>query len=218
MNEFSTVQKISLYLLPILTAIIVHEVAHGWVADKFGDKTARLAGRLTLNPIPHIDPIGTVALPLLCLLLPGGFIFGWAKPVPVDARNMRSPRLDMGIVAAAGPLSNLLMAFGWAYLARYGGEINTWFGVPLSYMGIAGMEINVMLGVLNFLPIPPLDGGRVLMSLLPPRLAWQLHKIEHYGFIILIVLMVSKVLSLILMPIIYGLLQIISSVVGLNTL
>ncbi|MDX1900520.1 MAG: site-2 protease family protein [Gammaproteobacteria bacterium] len=204
--------------MPILSAIIVHEVAHGWVAEKFGDKTARLAGRLTLNPISHIDPLGTIALPLLCLLLPGGFIFGWAKPVPVDARNMRHPRMDMGIVAAAGPLSNLLMAFGWALLARYAGGLNTWFGTPLSFMAIAGMEINVMLGVLNLLPIPPLDGGRVLMSLLPPRMGWQLHRIEPFGFFILILLMVTNVLSMILMPIIVGLLQFITSVVGLGML
>lgn len=214
MNEFSLAQKIAIYLLPILSAIIVHEVAHGWVAEKFGDHTARLAGRLTLNPISHIDPVGTIVLPLLCLLLPGGFIFGWAKPVPVDARNLRNPRSQMAMVAAAGPLSNLLMAVGWAFLAKLSGHFNQWSGLPLYYMGIAGMQINVMLGVLNLLPIPPLDGGRVVCHILPPRLGWKFSRIEPYGFFILIALMVTNILSLFLAPIIYFLLSFISNVVG----
>lgn len=197
--ELSIVQKIAIWIIPVLFAITLHEVAHGWVASKFGDQTAQLAGRLTINPLKHIDLVGTIIVPLLMLVV-GGFIFGWAKPVPVDARNMRYPRYGMVVVALAGPLANLLMAFFWAGIVKMGLGLNTWFGVPLVYMGQAGMMINIVLCVLNCLPVPPLDGGRALYNLLPGRLGWGLYRIEPYGFLILVLLMLSGILSFVLEP------------------
>jgi Zn-dependent protease len=201
-----TIQKIAIWAIPLLFAITVHEVAHGWVASKLGDQTARLAGRLTLNPIKHIDMVGTILVPLVLLLTKTGFIFGWAKPVPVDARNLHNPKRDRAIVAAAGPVSNLLMAFIWAFIAKIGYSLlgsNDWLGVPLVLMGNAGIMVNIVLGVLNCLPIPPLDGSRVLYNLLPPRAAYYLDRIEPYGLIILILLMLSPLWRLILFPIYY---------------
>lgn len=197
--DLSIIQKVAIWALPVLFAITVHEVAHGWVASRFGDQTARLAGRLTLNPLKHIDLIGTIVVPLI-LLLTSNFIFGWAKPVPVDARNMRNPRYNMIAVALAGPLANLIMACLWALIAKIGTLLSPWFGVPLAYMGEAGIMINVLLGILNCLPIPPLDGGRVLYNLLPGKAAWYYYMIEPYGFFILLILMFTNVLSFILMP------------------
>jgi Zn-dependent protease len=202
MPELTIAQKVAIWALPVLFAITLHEVAHGWVASKFGDQTARLSGRLTINPIKHIDLMGTIVVPLLMLFF-SGFIFGWAKPVPVDARNLRNPRRDMAIVAIAGPVSNLLMAIFWAAIAKVGILLldgNAWLGVPLVLMGEAGIMINLVLGVLNCIPIPPLDGGRVLSNLLPGRWAWHLAKIEPYSLLILVLLMVSGVLSTIIGP------------------
>lgn len=218
MLDMTIIQKICIWALPVLFAITLHEVAHGWVASKFGDQTARLSGRLTLNPIKHIDLVGTIIVPITMLLFTS-FIFGWAKPVPVDARNMRNPKTDMAIVAAAGPLSNFLMAFFWAAIAKLGflllpGE--GWFGRPLIYMGQAGIMINVILAVLNCLPIPPLDGGRVLLNVVPGRIAWNLQRFEPYGFLILLLLMVSGILSLIMSPLIYMAMNLITSLFGLG--
>ncbi len=218
MDGMTLIQKIAICALPVLFAIIVHEVAHGWVASKFGDQTARLAGRLTLNPISHIDLVGTILVPIIMLMV-GNFIFGWAKPVPVDARNMRNPKTDMAIVAAAGPISNLIMALFWAGVAKLGIyllPIEGWFSKPLIYMGEFGIMINIVLAVLNFLPIPPLDGGRVLSNLLPGRMGWNLYRIEPYGFFILILLMLSGVLSFILSPIINFFMYWISVLFGLS--
>ncbi len=213
----SLVQEITIYVLPVLFAITLHEVAHGWVASKFGDQTARLAGRLTLNPFKHVDLVGTVIVPIMMLVFTG-FMFGWAKPVPVDARNLRNPRRDMAFVAAAGPIANIVMAILWAGMAKLCLIFlsdNAWIGVPLVLMGKAGVMINVVLAVLNCLPIPPLDGGRVLVSLLPPRMAWTVARIEPYSFWILVLLMVTNLLSYILFPPIIILIQLISNVFGL---
>ncbi len=203
--ELTIVQKIAIWAIPLVFAICLHEVAHGWVASFFGDQTAKLSGRLSLNPLHHIDPIGTVLLPLAMLIF-SPFIFGWAKPVPVDARNLRHPRRDMAFVALAGPLSNLLMAFAWGGIEKIGliAEQNNhnWFGVPLVLMGEAGVIINIVLAVLNFIPLPPLDGGRILMSILPPRIAYRLSLAEPYGFLILILLLISGALSWVMMPVV----------------
>ncbi len=192
-------QKIVVWILPVIFAITVHEVAHGWVAKKFGDNTAFMQGRLTLNPIKHIDWIGTVILPGLLLLTGTGFIFGWAKPVPVDARNFKNPRRDMAWVALAGPGSNILMAIGWALLARIGVIIGIEaVSLPLIYTGIAGISINLVLALINLLPIPPLDGSRILSGILPNYWAWQYNRLERYGFIILLVLLYTRILNVLL--------------------
>lgn len=200
MNELTLIQKISVWAIPVLLAITVHEVAHGWAASKLGDQTAKMLGRLTLNPLKHIDPIGTVIVPLALLLL-GGFIFGWAKAVPVTAKNFKNPRRDMAWVAMAGPASNLIMAVGWALIAKLGVILQASspdIGLFLLYSGIAGISINLILLVLNLLPIPPLDGSHVLSALLPPALAWQYNRIAPFGFVILLVLLISGFLTPIL--------------------
>ena len=195
-------ESLTIWVIPVLFAITVHEAAHGWVAWKRGDSTARDAGRLTLNPLPHIDPVGTVLLPSL-LLLVGGVVFGWAKPVPVNARRLKRLRLDMAMVALAGPGANLLMAVFWAGVIHAGliayqltGDGARW----LVLMGAAGMQINVILCVLNLLPLPPLDGGRVLMSTLPTDLTSKLQSIEWIGIPILLLLFVLGWLGPILYP------------------
>lgn len=199
MNELSLIQRVVVWVLPVIFAITVHEVAHGWIAKKYGDKTAWMLGRLTLNPLKHIDPVGTLIIPGILLLSGTGFIFGWAKPVPVDARNFNNPRRDMAVVALAGPVANLLMAVGWALVARLGVVLNIEFiTIPLIYSGIAGISINLVLGLINLLPIPPLDGSRIVTGILPGRWAWQYNRLERYGFLILLLLLFSGGLSVIL--------------------
>ena len=219
MMELSIIQKIAVWAIPVIFAITLHEVAHGWVASWFGDMTAKLSGRLSLNPLHHIDPVGTVLMPVLMLMV-SNFIFGWAKPVPIDPRNFGHPRRDMAIVAAAGPLSNILMALFWGGIASLGIYFlrsgNSWLGVPLTYMGNAGIMINVILAVLNFFPLPPLDGGKVLVNLLPPRLAWKFSMIEPYSFFILILLLVTGVLSYLMTPPVFFLIRWISTLYGLS--
>jgi len=176
MQELSLAQRVAVLVLPVLFAIIVHEVAHGWVANRLGDPTARMLGRLTLNPIKHIDPIGTILVPGMLLLL-GGFIFGWAKPVPVTEHNLRSPKRDMMLVALAGPGANLFMAVGWGLLIHLAIAVAASWSSAALYLaltGAAGVLVNLVLMVLNLLPLPPLDGGRVLMGLLPGPWSWRL--------------------------------------------
>lgn len=199
MNELSLIQRIAVWLLPVLFAITVHEVAHGWVARKRGDNTAWMLGRLTLNPLKHIDPVGTIIIPGLLLVTGTGFIFGWAKPVPVNFRNLKNPKQDMALVAAAGPLSNLLMALGWALGIRLGILINQEaVTLPLVYMGVAGISINLVLALINLLPVPPLDGSRIVSGILPAKWSWYYNRFEPYGFYLLLFLLATGMLGAIL--------------------
>lgn len=198
---------IAILALPMLFAITVHEAAHGWVASKRGDNTAWMLGRVTFNPLKHIDPVGTIAVPLGIFLVSslGGapFLFGWAKPVPVNWRNLRQPRRDMALVAAAGPLANLLMALAWGLTIKLGTwllPLSDWVALPLIYMGAAGVLINLVLMVLNLFPLLPLDGGRVLNAALPPRLSYYFSRLEPFGLMILILMLFSGALGLILFP------------------
>jgi Zn-dependent protease len=217
MNNLSSMQLFAVWVLPVLFAITVHEVAHGWVAKQFGDRTAQMLGRLTLNPLKHIDPVGTILVPGILLLM-GGFVFGWAKPVPVNAHNLRNPKRDMAIVAVAGPIANLLMALFWAFIVRIGalfvGDQEA-IGLPLIYMGSAGISINIFLMMLNLLPIPPLDGGRVLAGFLPGPLAYKLNRLEPYGFMILVALIYFGGLSLLLGPPVYWLQKLMFTFAGI---
>jgi len=216
--ETSTIQKIAIWILPVLLAVSLHEAAHAWMADKKGDSTARSLGRLTFNPLKHIDPIGTILVPALMLTFTG-FAFGWAKPVPVNMRNLRNPQKDMIWVALAGPASNFIMAILWAVFLNISVLfVNNESSISLFLllMPVAGITINVILGVLNLFPVPPLDGGRILAGLLPPKAAEQYAKIEPYGFFIVIALMLTGVLSYIIFPVIHWVLIVISSVSGLQ--
>ncbi len=202
MMELSLFQKIIIWALPVLFAITVHEVAHGYVAEKLGDKTARILGRLTLNPLKHIDMIGTVLVPLVLLFL-GGFIFGWAKPVPINPRNFKNPRRDMALVSIAGPLSNFLMAIIWAVIMKFGLIMmghGIKAGLPVMLMGQAGIMINLVLMFLNLIPIPPLDGSRVIAAMIPMKWLYYYDRIEPYGFVILILLIFTGVLGWIIGP------------------
>ncbi len=204
--------------VPMVFAITVHEVAHGWAALQLGDPTAKFAGRLTLNPIKHVDPLGTVIVPFAMLILSSGaWAFGWAKPVPVAFHRLRKPRRDMILVAAAGPGINLVMAMGWALLlsqrAAPGLDLSADWIVRMCLIGIT---INVLLAVFNMLPIPPLDGGRVLAGLLPPQLARALQGVEPFGFLVVVALMITGVLWPLLDPIRLPLLRFfLRSVAGL---
>lgn len=203
MQELNVIQQVAVWALPVLFAITVHEVAHGWVAKQLGDPTAMMLGRLTLNPLKHIDPIGTVLVPLALIFMHAGVLFGWAKPVPITAENLRHPKRDMALVAAAGPVSNLVMAILWALIMKAALMLPDGLRgltLPLTYMGWAGININVLLMVLNLLPVPPLDGSRVVAGFLPDRLAWKYSRIENYGLIILLLLMVSGILGKIMSP------------------
>ena len=199
MDLESFLRIVSVAAIPILMAITLHEVAHGRVARRFGDRTAEAMGRLSLNPVRHIDPVGTVLVPAVLLWL-GGFLFGWAKPGPVNPRLLRRPRQDMVWVAAAGPASNLAMAVGWAAvlsMSQHWGQdiVSEW----LETMASIGVSINLLLAVFNMLPIPPLDGGRVLANLLPPGPASRfLAKIEPFGLFIVLGLLMTGVLFMLL--------------------
>ena len=198
--ELSPIQYFTISIIPVLLAITVHEAAHGYAAKHFGDKTAYFLGRITLNPIKHIDPVGTVVIPGMLLLLSAPFLFGWAKPVPVNFSNLNNPKKDMMWVALAGPASNLAMAIIWVIILGLFKSSGASYALFIIGMAQVGIMINLVLMLLNLLPIPPLDGGRMAVSLLPSPWSYKLASIERYGMFILIFLIVSGLLSAILLP------------------
>ncbi len=209
-------QQLAVWGLPVLAAIILHEVSHGFVANRLGDPTARRAGRLTLNPFPHVDPIGTLLLPGFLLLMSSPFVFGYAKPVPVNFRNLRNPKRDMIWVAAAGPLTNIALAIASALVFRglAGTQViaGTWSAVllmALASMLQASVVINIVLAVFNLLPILPLDGGRVLTGLLPVPQAMAFSRLEPYGFVIIVLLLASGALDRVIGPVINAFLRVL---------
>ncbi len=218
--------KIILVGLPFLFAVVVHEVSHGWMAERFGDKTARYLGRITLNPIPHIDPFMTILLPIL-LYIAGGPVFGGARPVPVDPHNLKNPRKDMIWIGLAGPGSNILMAFGFAIIFRFlvyldprlqliipqilrlSFELPPELGlahsvlVPLAFLSVFGVFVNVILAFFNLIPIPPLDGSRFLIGIVPEKVARWLIAMEPFGFIIIYLLFLAGIIHILLIPALY---------------
>lgn len=199
MEELNLIQKISVFALPVLFAITLHEAAHAYAAKYWGDNTAYSLGRVSLNPLRHIDPVGTILLPLLCVVV-GGFLFGWAKPVPVRFGNLRNVRTGMRWVAAAGPLANFAMAVMWVLLFKLAVVMDNGYSEPLALMSQAGITINVVLMVLNLMPLLPLDGGRIVESLLPPGMAYKYARLEPYGMWILLALVLTGLLSPMLRP------------------
>jgi len=200
-------QKISIWALPVLMAIVLHEVAHGWVADKLGDNTARFMGRLTLNPIKHIDPVGTILIPIALVVIGSPFIFGYAKPVPVDFRKLNSPKRDMIWVALAGPATNLLLAIASALLlalVAHAPESMMWAAQPLALMCQASIIINMVLCIFNLMPLPPLDGGRIAVGLLPGPLAYQLSRLEPVGMLLIIALLLLGFFQAVIGPMVAG--------------
>ena len=206
MQDF--ISTLTIWALPVLFAITLHEAAHGYAARHFGDRTAELAGRISLNPLRHIDPMGTIVVPALILVtssLAAGsaMLFGWAKPGPVNFGRLRNPKADMLWVAAAGPLANLAMAIGWALLFRLAVMMpESDYAIPMARMADAGMQINAVLMMLNLLPLPPLDGGRIAVSLLPAGPAYKFARLEPYGFPILLLLLFTGILGDILGPLV----------------
>lgn len=212
MEPVLIIRQIAIMAVPILIAIVLHEISHGFVANKLGDPTAKMMGRLTLNPIAHIDIFGTVLMPIMIFIFTGGqFIFGYAKPVPINPYNFKNPKRDMAISAAAGPATNIALAILSIILLKYiimpaaafvPDDVAARFFKPLEMMLAASITINVILATFNMMPIPPLDGGRVLMGLLPHRQAETLGKIEPYGMIIILVLLITGIASYFIRPII----------------
>lgn len=203
--ELTLIGKLAIWVLPVLFAVTLHEVAHGWMALVCGDSTAKKLGRLSLNPIRHVDPVGTVVVPGLLVLFNTGFLFGWAKPVPVEWRNLGNPKRDMIYVALAGPAANLAMGIFWVGVVKAGQllhDLQSPLVVPMLAMGVAGIFINTILMVLNLFPLPPLDGGRVLTGLLPVPLAARFARIEPFGLIILVALLATGLLGQILWPVV----------------
>jgi Zn-dependent protease len=216
-----SLERIALAAVPVILAITLHEASHGYVAKLFGDRTAEMLGRVTLNPLKHIDPVGTLLVPGLLLLMSkaigGGFVFGWAKPVPVNFANLRNPKRDMLWVAAAGPASNFAMALAWVALAVAVRQGDAGSGDALSFMARVGVQINLVLMALNLLPIPPLDGGRIAVSLLPGRAAYALSRVEPYGFFIILALLATGYLETLMRPFLLASQVQINAIVGAFT-
>lgn len=223
MEELTLTGKIAIFALPVIFAITLHEAAHGYVARFFGDMTAAEQGRITVNPLKHIDPVGTILVPLVILLTSkllggGAILFGWAKPVPVNFARLRRPKQDMLWVALAGPGVNFIMAVFWALMIQVGHAFGNGFSTPLMLMGAAGVFINVILMALNLIPLPPLDGGRIAASLLPHNAAIQFSRLEPYGLFILLGLMFTGVLGVIMWPLISLFIGLTALVTGLDAM
>lgn len=214
MEPLTIPQLIAVWALPVLFAITLHETAHGWVASKLGDDTAKMLGRISLNPLHHIDLVGTILVPAV-LLMTTGFIFGWAKPVPINWNQLNHPKRDMALVAIAGPIANLLMAIIWALIAKLGFYIHYDWAKAIIYMGVAGININLILMIINLIPIPPLDGSRVLYSFLPNRWVYHLQHHELIGLIILMLLLFTGILTPVILIPTALLKNVISGLVGL---
>jgi Zn-dependent protease len=212
-----TIPQIAIWVVPVLAAIIFHEVAHGWVAFRLGDPTAARMGRLTLNPISHIDLFGTILMPLFLILVHAPFVFGYAKPVPVNFHNLHHPKRDMIWVAAAGPLTNILLATASVYLLKFlsvwGNLLPAFFETPLALMAQHSIAMNAMLASFNLLPVPPLDGGRVMVGLLPEPYSSGLARIERLGFIIILVLLMTHTLDFFMGPLVYVVTRLIGALV-----
>lgn len=220
MQSLSTIQTIVVWIIPVLLAITLHEAAHALIASWCGDTSAKALGRLSMNPFKHIDPVGTVLVPILVGILSAfHFVFGWAKPVPVDWRQLRNPRRDMAFVGAAGPVANLLMAFLWGMCVKFGVALKpstSSIALFLALTGEAGIMINLVLAFLNLIPVPPLDGSRILASLLPLKWSYHYSRLEPYGFFIVVLLLLTGVLGWIIGPPIVWSIQFIHSCFGLS--
>lgn len=212
-----TIRQIAVWALPVLLAVVLHEVAHGWVANRLGDPTAARMGRLTLNPISHVDIYGTIVIPLFLVAVGAPFIFGYAKPVPVNFQNLRNPKRDMIWVAAAGPVTNIILAVASVYMLKavYGLEnlLPEFLQSPLAMMADFSVKMNVMLAAFNLLPLPPLDGGRVLVGMAPQPLSSIVARIEPFGFIILLALLMTHTLDFFLEPFVYFVLRLVQGLV-----
>jgi len=207
MNIDNIIVEISIWALPVVLAVVLHEVAHGWVAFRLGDDTAYWMGRLTLNPLKHVDPVGTILIPLLLVVMHTGFIFGYAKPVPINYRKLKHPKQDMIWVALAGPVTNLLLAIASTLLLWLAVQLPPsagWVTQPLALMCQASILINLVLCIFNLIPLPPLDGGRVAVGLLPGVWAYRLSRVEPYGFLIIVALLVLGVLPAVIGPLVMG--------------
>lgn len=215
-SQLTTLETIAVAIIPMVYAVVVHEIAHGWTAKLLGDETAWRMGRLSLNPIKHIDPIGTIVVPIVLILL-AGFAFGWAKPVPVNFNQLHHPRRDMALVAVAGPAANLLMAVFWALVLKLVTIIpdNTGgFVLAVFYMALFGIMINIVLMVFNLIPLPPADGGRIATGLLPPKAGQVLARIEPYGLIILVILLATGMIGRVMQPLLQSVLRLIQAIIS----
>ena len=204
--SLSILLRVALWIVPVYLAITVHELSHGFVASRLGDDTARLQGRLTLNPVRHIDPVGSIAVPAFLILL-GGFVFGWARPVPVNAHKLNNPDRDMILVVAAGPMSNLFMSIGWAFILKTGLlllQSEPGFALVLIYLGAAGVVINSAIMMFNLLPILPLDGGRIVACLLPERSREAYARTEPWGLPLLLVAVFAGIAGKVIWPMMLG--------------